>query len=134
MVAKNLGAIDFFIGGDINIELKLEPDQEDLQGLDGIDCYDVYGPECLGGGEDVITYEKKLRWLQLLREFGCVVTSTWVEQGIPGECYTWRAWGSRLRRKQLDYIMGPRDGYCLYLVFKQNSYSHVGPFSGCSKE
>ena len=106
---KHLGAMDFFIGGDINVELKLEPDHEHLQGLDGIDWYGIYGPECLGGGEDVTTYEKKMRRLQLLREFGCVVTSTWVEKGNPDECYTWRAWGSRVRRKQLDYILGPRD-------------------------
>ena len=105
---KNMGAVDFLIGGDINIELKLEPDHEDLQGLDGIDWYGIYGPECLGGGEDVITYDKKMRWLHSLRKFGCVVTSTWVEKGNPGECYTWRAWGSRVRRKQLDCIMGPR--------------------------
>ena len=78
---KNMGAVDFFIGGDINIELKLEPDHEDLQGLDGIDWYGIYGPKCLGGGEDVITSEKKMRWLHSLREFGCVVTSTWVEKG-----------------------------------------------------
>ena len=25
-----------------------------------------------------------------------------------GECHTWRAWGSRDRKKQLDYVMGPR--------------------------
>ena len=106
---EKLGAIDFFIGGDLNIELKLEPDHEDLQGLDGIDWYGMYGHHCLGGGEDVVTYEKKLRWLQLLREFGCVVTSTWIETENPGECFTWRALGSRVRKKQLDYIMGPRD-------------------------
>ena len=58
----------------------------------------------------MITYEKKLRWLHLLREFGCVVTSTRAEGRSPDECYTWRAWGSRVRKKQLDYIMGPRDG------------------------
>ena len=34
---KKLGAVVFFIGADINIELKLEPGDEDLQGLDGID-------------------------------------------------------------------------------------------------
>ena len=51
-------AVDFSIGGDINIALKLETTDEDLQGLDGIDCYAMYGPECRGGGEDVITYEK----------------------------------------------------------------------------
>ena len=72
---KMLGAVDFFIGGDSNIELELEPGDEDLQGLDGTDWYGIYGSECLGGGEDVITYEKKLRWLQLLRDFDCTVTS-----------------------------------------------------------
>ena len=56
---KKLGAVDFFIGGDINIELKLQLGDEDLQGLDGIDWYGIYGPECLGGGEEVITHEKK---------------------------------------------------------------------------
>ena len=69
----------------------------------------MYGSHCLGGGEDVVTYEKKMRWLQLLREFGCVVTSTWNETEAPGECFTWRAWRSRVRKKQLDYIIGPRD-------------------------
>ena len=110
---KKLGAVDFFIGGDFDIELKLEPGDEDLQGLDGIDWYGIYGLECLGGGEDVVTYEKKLWWLQLLRDFNCTVTSTWVDAENLGECHTWRPWGSRVRKKQLDYIMGPRD-----LVFK----------------
>ena len=31
-----------------------------------------------GRGERLETYEKNLRWLQLLRDFHCVVTSTWV--------------------------------------------------------
>ena len=106
---KKLGAVDFFIGGDINIELKLELGDEDLQGLDGTDWYGIFGLECLEGGEDVITYEKKLRWLQLLRDFDCTVTSTFVDDKNLGECHTWRAWGSRFRKKQLDYIMGPRD-------------------------
>ena len=25
--------------------------------------YGLYGPECKGGGEDVISHEKKMRWL-----------------------------------------------------------------------
>ena len=62
---------------------------------------------CLGGGEDVVTYEKKLRGLQLLREFGCVVTRTWIATENPGECSTWRAWGSHVRKKHC--ITGPRD-------------------------
>ena len=41
-VGKKLGAVDFFIGGDINIELKLEPGDEDLQGLNGIDWWDLW--------------------------------------------------------------------------------------------
>ena len=106
---KKFGAVDFFICGDINIELKLEPGDENLHGLDGIGWSGIYGPECLGGGEDVITYQKKLRLLQLLRDFDCTVTSTWVDAESLGECHTWRAWGSRVRKKQLDYIMGPRD-------------------------
>ena len=50
------------------------------------------GLKCCGGGEDVITYEKKLRWLQLLRDFGFTVTRTWVDAENLGECHTWRAW------------------------------------------
>ena len=72
---RKAGAIDFYIGGDINIEMKLGNAGDDLWGLDSIESYGMYGPECRGGGEDVITYEK-LRWLPLLKEFNCTVTST----------------------------------------------------------
>ena len=27
--------------------------------------------------DDIIAYEKKLRWFQLLKDFNCTVTSTW---------------------------------------------------------
>ena len=50
--------VDFYIGGDINIELKLGSAEEDLQGRDNIELYGMCGVECEGGGEDVITYEK----------------------------------------------------------------------------
>ena len=46
------------ISCDSNIELKLGNADEDLQGLDSIKWYGMYGPECKGGGEDVITFEK----------------------------------------------------------------------------
>ena len=68
----------------------------------------MHGPECRGGGEDVTTYET-LRWLQLLKDFNCAVTSTWANNDDRGEYHTWRAWGSPVCRKQLDCIMGPRD-------------------------
>ena len=51
---KEMGAKDFFIG----IELKLMGGSEDVEGLDNIDGYGLYGPEYCGGGEDVVTYEK----------------------------------------------------------------------------
>ena len=56
--------------------------------LHGIDWYGIYGPECLGGGEDVITYEKKLWWVQPLRDFDCKVTSSWVDaENLRGMSY-----------------------------------------------
>ena len=69
----------------------------------------MYGPECRGGGEDTIAHEKKLRCLQLLKDFNCTVTSTWTNNEDNREFHTWRAWGSRVRKKQLDYITGPKD-------------------------
>ena len=37
------------------------------------------------------------------------MTSTWTNNEDKREFHTWRAWGSRVRKKQLDYIMGPKD-------------------------
>ena len=76
---------------------------EDLHGLDSIEWYGMDGLECKGGGEDVITYEKKRRWLQLLKVFNCTVTGTWTNNDDNRECHTWRAWGSWVFKKQLDY-------------------------------
>ena len=81
------------------------------------------------GGEDVITYEKKLRWLQQLRDFDCTVTSTWVDAVNLGECHTWRAWNSRVRKKQLDYIMGPRDLVSATWYLNKTRIRTWGPFS-----
>ena len=44
-----MGAKDFFIGGDLNIELKLE-------GLNSLDWYGLCGPEYRRRGEDVVKY------------------------------------------------------------------------------
>ena len=74
---KKAGAVDFSVGGNIDIELMLGNAGEDLQGLDSIEWNGMYWPE--GGGEEVITYEKKIRWLQLLKELSCTVTSTWTK-------------------------------------------------------
>ena len=101
---KKAGAADFFIGGDI--KLKLGSAGEDLHGLDSIEWYDLYGPECKGGGEDVTTYEKKIRWLQLLNEFNCTAKSTWTNNDCNREYHTLRSW---VCTNQLDYIMVPKD-------------------------
>ena len=53
------------------------------------------------------SHTRKLRWLQVLNDFNCAVTDD------HGEYHTWRAWGSRVRKKQNDYyVMGPRDFQC----------------------
>ena len=59
--------------------------------------------------DDIIAYEKKLRWFQLLKDFNCTVTSTWTNNEESCEFHTWRAWGSRGRKKQLDDFLGPRN-------------------------
>ena len=43
---RKAGAIDFFIGGDINIEVRLRNADEDLHGLESIERYGLYGPDC----------------------------------------------------------------------------------------
>ena len=78
------------------------------QVLDSTDWYGMYGPECKGCDEDTIAHEK-IRWLQLLKDFDCTVTSTWTNNEDNREFHTWRAWGSRVCKKQLDYIMGTKD-------------------------
>ena len=72
---RKASAVDFFVGGDINIELKLGSAGED-HSLDSTEWCGLYGPECKGGEEDVITKEKKIRLSQLLKEFNCTATST----------------------------------------------------------
>ena len=49
---EKMEATDFYIGGDININLKLETTGEDLQELDGIDWYGMYRPECPAWGSE----------------------------------------------------------------------------------
>ena len=55
---KKEGAVDFFFGGDLNIELRLDNVDDDLHSLDSIDWYGMYGPECRVGGDDTIAKKK----------------------------------------------------------------------------
>ena len=42
---------------------------------------------------------KKLRWFLLLKDFFCAVTRKWTNNEDNREFHTWRAWGSRARKK-----------------------------------
>ena len=53
---KRKGAVDSFIGGDLNLELKLDIADDEHRGLDSIEWYGMYGLECKGGGEVTIAY------------------------------------------------------------------------------
>ena len=72
----------------------------------------------------------KLRWLQPLTDYNCTVTSTWVDADDPGECRTWWAWGSRIRKKQIDYTMGPRDHRSKTWYLKKDQATDLGPLPG----
>ena len=100
---RKAGAVDFFIGVDINIELRLGNAGEDLHGFASIEWCGQYGPECEDGGEDVITYEKEIRWLP----------STWTnsENEANRQHHTWQAWCSRVcKTTRLHY---GAEGYSL---------------------
>ena len=72
----------------------------------------MYGLDCRGGCDNVTTYEK-LRWLQSQKECNCTVTSTWSDTDGRGDCHTWRAWGSRIREKQIvDNFWTSRSSFC----------------------
>ena len=73
---------------DLNIELKLEAGEGKFQGLDGFGGYDLYWPECCGGGEDPVIYEKNF------------VGYSYSETSIAwrqGDFHTRRGWGPRRR-------------------------------------
>ena len=57
---RETGATDFFIGGDLNIEFRLDNENKDLHCLDSVFWYGMYGPGCRGAGEDAIAYENKI--------------------------------------------------------------------------
>ena len=101
---KRMGAEDFFIGGDVNIELKLEGGNEKLEGLDSFDLRGLHGPECRGGGEDVVTHQK-IRWLQSLRDFEWAVSSTWASCDALGNSHT-TGMGFARQENQLTMLWG----------------------------
>ena len=92
---KRMGSVDFFIG-------------DGSGGSDGIEWYGMYGPACEGTADDIIAYEKKLRWFQLLKDFNCTVTSTWTNNEDSREFHTWRAWDHGVVRSSLTISWAQR--------------------------
>ena len=74
---RKAGAVDFFIGGDINTELRLASREEDLHGPDSIEWYGLYGPECRGGVRTSLPMKRRYVGCKFLRGFNCTVTSIW---------------------------------------------------------
>ena len=109
MEGKRMGAVDFFIGGDLNIELKLCFAGDEHRGLDSIEWYGMYGPECEGSAEDIIAYGKKFRWFRLLKDFNCTVTSTWSNNEDSREFHTCGHGDHGVVRSSLTIIMGPKN-------------------------
>ena len=129
---KREGAVDFFIGGDLNIELKLDMADDEHQGLDSIEWYGMYGLECRGGGEDTTACEKN-ELVPTTARLNCTVTSTWTNNEDNREIHTWRAWGSRVHKKQLDYHLGQNNHSfdalhaCCFRINKKTVMTVIAP-------
>ena len=95
---------------------------EGFEGLDSVHFHGLCGLECHGGEEDEVPYDQNTRGLQSLKDFSCAVTSTWVNADDPGQCHTWRGWGSRIRKKQTVFFKGPRDLQCTTWCFNGTKF------------
>ena len=47
---RKAAAVDFFLGGDLSIEFRLDNTDGDFQSFNRIERQVMYGPECRGGG------------------------------------------------------------------------------------
>ena len=83
---RNADAVDFFIGGDINIELKLGNAGKDLQDLDSIEWYGMYGPECKGGGEGPAARRKGANSIEELARGSREKSQLRARAGLAEEC------------------------------------------------
>ena len=71
---RRAGAKEFFITGDLNVEMGiLCTGEDDIGELD-----EIYGPVCWQGCENDHGGFKKLMWHGMMKEFNYRVTSTWL--------------------------------------------------------
>ena len=87
---KAMGAKDFFIGGDLNIELKVEVGARILMVSTVLTGMAFVG----------------LNAVDVARTRSLTLKNTLVDANDLGECHTWLAFGSRVRKKHKDCIMG----------------------------
>ena len=106
---KNMGAMAFFIVGDINIELNLDPDHEDFQGIRryGFVWYSWTRVSWRRGGRDHILEE--IEMVAIIERVRLPCYQYVGRTGDSWENVTRGGHGCSLRRKQLDYIVGPWD-------------------------
>ena len=98
--SRKMGAVDVYIWRETNSELKLETlGDQGLDSIEWLECMDLNTEEA-GRSHHI---REKWKWLQLLKDFNCAVTSTWSNTHNHGEFHTRRGWGSRVRKKQIDY-------------------------------
>ena len=103
---RRAGTKEFFITGDLNVELGLLCTDEDDIG----EFKEMYGPLCWQGCERDHGVFRKLIWCGIMKEFNCKV-STWSKCGRETEtAFTHQQFGEKgkERKAQLHYIIGPR--------------------------
>ena len=98
---RKMETVDFYKGGDFNIDMKLGNTGEDRWRLDSIEWCGMSGHECGGGGENVM--------VTVVEGVHLHGDEHWRNTDDMGGHHTWRAWGSRIRKKRLDCHRGPRD-------------------------
>ena len=102
---RRCGAKRVYIAGDFNTELGLlcagiEEDEE-LCGMFGPHCWHGYGIDTGGF--------KKMMWYNIMKEFHCKATSTWLSCDERKEmAFTHKQWGKNGRTSKVDYILGSK--------------------------
>ena len=104
------GATKFLIASDLNVQLGLEEGQVGGGRHGQVDrwCLDwngLLGPDSWGGGENPDAARENMKWLQLMRDYGCETCSTQADKYHEDTC-TDLGWKREGPRRQIDYING----------------------------
>ena len=98
------GAKQFFIVGDLNIELGFSCEDDEMK--------EIYWPQCWFGVEAGPGGLKRSMLLEILTDFGYKAMSTWlICDGLRDKAFARAALGKNERSSQLDCILGVKDVY-----------------------